>query len=342
MWEFAAPELFRSRSSPAVAQIGRIRDPNGTDAVKWVAFFVTGKVENSTLFPSIYMIDIADGSVLRKVVLDDPVDLDESGTIEGAEIDYGRGGVPSGQPAIVDSDENGYIDRLYVATDKGLMYKVNIPDDPKNPAAWDISHCVLNTDFTDADSITIPSDQRLHPIYASPAIVVDNAITAGGDIAYKIMVFFGTGDNPYYDENINTATTRYHFFAYVDTNEKGESDPAKHNLDWFIELPAGNRIFASAFAAAGQIYFGTSTAETEDPCEGHLTPEGNEGRIYAVTLGRSGPAEQGGGRYPDLTPGGRRTPVLQDAHRAAVLGFRDLQQRGAGCRRADDQHPLLA
>ena len=86
MWEFAAPELFRSRSSPAVAQIGRIRDPNGTDAVKWVAFFVTGKVENSTLFPSIYMIDIADGSVVRKVVLDDPVDLDGSDTFRGHRI----------------------------------------------------------------------------------------------------------------------------------------------------------------------------------------------------------------------------------------------------------------
>ena len=322
MWEFAAPELFRSRSSPAVAQIGRIRDPNGTDAVKWVAFFVTGKVENSTLFPSIYMIDIADGSVLRKVVLDDPIDLDESGTIEGAEIDYGRGGVPSGQPAIVDSDENGYIDRLYVATDKGLMYKVNIPDDPKNPAAWDISHCVLNTDFTDADSNTIPSDQRLHPIYASPAIVVDNEITAGGDIAYKVMVFFGTGDNPYYDENINTATTRYHFFAYVDTNEKGESDPAKHNLDWFIELPAGNRIFASAFAAAGQIYFGTSTAETEDPCEGHLTPEGNEGRIYAFTL-------EGVVLLNKVVGDIRTSPLVEDEH----LYFRTptgLQSLGSG------------
>jgi type IV pilus assembly protein PilY1 len=284
MWEFAAPELFRSRSSPAVAQIGRIRDPNGTDAVKWVAFFVTGKVENANLFPSIYMIDIGDGSVLRRVVLDAAVDLDGSGTMEGAEIDYGRGGVPSGQPAIVDSDENGYIDRLYVATDKGLMYKVNIPDNPKNPAPWDISHCVLNTDFTDKDGNTIPSDRRLHPIYASPAIVVDNQITSGGDIAYKIMVLFGTGDNPYYDENINTADTRYHFFAYVDTNEKGACDPDKNKLDWFIELPAGNRIWASAFAAAGQIYFGTSTAETEDPCEGHLSPDGNEGRIYAVTL----------------------------------------------------------
>ena len=322
MWEFAAPELFRSRSSPAVAQIGRIRDPNGTDAVKWVAFFVTGKVENSTLFPSIYMIDIADGSVLRKVVLDDPVDLDGSGTIEGAEIDYGKGGVPSGQPAIVDSDENGYIDRLYVATDKGLMYKVNIPDDPKNPAPWDISHCVLNTAFTDVDGNIIPSDQRFHPIYASPAIVVKNEITTGGDIAYNVMVFFGTGDNPYYDENINTATTRYHFFAYVDTNEKGDCDPAKHNLDWFIELPAGNRIFASAFAAAGQIYFGTSTAETEDPCEGHLTPEGNEGRIYAVTL-------EGVVLLNKVVGDIRTTPLVEDEH----LYFRTptgLQSLGSG------------
>ena len=348
MWEFAAPELFRSRSSPAVAQIGRIRDPNGTDAVKWVAFFVTGKVENSTLFPSIYMIDIADGSVLRRVVLDDPFDLDGDGiikqpelsdedgdgtpepfdvngdgTIDGPEeVDYGRGGVPSGQPAIVDSDENGYIDRLYVATDKGLMYKVNIPDDPKNPAPWDISHCVLNIDFTDDDNNTIDSDQRLHPIYASPAIVVDNSISHGGDIEYKVMVFFGTGDNPYYDENINTATTRYHFFAYVDTNEKGESDPAKHNLDWFIELPAGNRIFASAFAAAGQIYFGTSTAETEDPCEGHLSPEGNEGRIYAVTL-------EGVVLLNKVVGDIRTSPLVEDEH----LYFRTptgLQSLGSG------------
>ncbi|MGA8241543.1 MAG: hypothetical protein WB818_13280 [Desulfobacterales bacterium] len=193
---------------------------------------------------------------------------------------------------------------------------------PKNPAPWDISHCVLNTAFTDVDGNIIPSDQRFHPIYASPAIVVKNEITTGGDIAYNVMVFFGTGDNPYYDENINTATTRYHFFAYVDTNEKGDCDPAKHNLDWFIELPAGNRIFASAFAAAGQIYFGTSTAETEDPCEGHLTPEGNEGRIYAVTL-------EGVVLLNKVVGDIRTTPLVEDEH----LYFRTptgLQSLGSG------------
>lgn len=43
-------------------------------------------------------------------------------------------------------------------------------------------------------------------------------------------------------------------------------------------MPAGHRIFASAFAAAGNIYFGSATGETEDPCEGP-----NEGRLYGFT-----------------------------------------------------------
>ena len=33
--------------------------------------------------------------------------------------------------AIVDSDGNGYLDRIYIGTDKGYLYKVNIPDDPE-------------------------------------------------------------------------------------------------------------------------------------------------------------------------------------------------------------------
>jgi hypothetical protein len=98
------------------------------------------------------------------------------------------------------------------------------------------------------------------------------------------MVLVGAGGSPYYDENINTADTRLHFFAYVDTAEKGVCNPDDQFLDWFIELDEGHRIFASAFAAAGQIYFGTATSETEDPCEPNMQAGGNEGRIYSVTL----------------------------------------------------------
>jgi outer membrane protein assembly factor BamB len=55
-------------------------------------------------------------------------------------------------------------------------------------------------------------------------------------------------------------------------------------LDWRYELPKGQRIFASAFAAAGRIYFGTSTSETEDPCEGAGNPLSNAGKLYVMDI----------------------------------------------------------
>jgi Tfp pilus tip-associated adhesin PilY1 len=262
LWEFADPDLFRSRSSPSVSKIGRIYSEG---AAKWVAFFVSGRSEDAGAYPSIYMLDIVDGSVVERIVLDAAAS--------------GVGGVPSGQPTVVGSDGNGYLDRIYIGTDKGLLYKVNIPDNP-DTVEYGINHCVINLDFTDDAFNTVDVSQQYHPIYGSPVVIIENDITAEGVIDYDLRVFFGTGDSPYYDENINMADTRYHFFAYRDESSKGQCDQDAVSLDWFFELPQGHRIFASAFAAAGQIYFGTSTSETEDPCE---TPAGggNLGKIYA-------------------------------------------------------------
>ena len=287
MWEFADPDLFRSRSSPAVAQIGRILVDG---SAKWVAFFVSGRTYDPTLYPSIYIIDIADGSVIQRIFLDA-----ESG---------GVGGVPSGQPAIVDSDGNGYIDRVYIGTDKGFMYKVNIPDDP-DTVAYGIDHCVINTDFNydDGTEHTVPTTQRNHPIYASPAVMVDNRLSESGEIEYNIRIFFGTGDSPYYDENINTSETTYYFFAYIDDDDKGECNVGPVYLNWFYELPAGHRIFASAFGAAGNIYFGTSTAETEDPCEGP-----NEGKIFALSAEGGNPVLES--QVGNITS----APLIEDQH----------------------------
>jgi len=297
LWEFADPDLFRSRSSPSVAVIGQTVY-NGTK--KWVAFFVSGKTYDNTLYPSIYMIDIADGSVLRRVFLDsEPT---------------GICGVPSGQPAVVDSDGNGYIDRIYVGTDKGYLYKVTIPDDPNGSSGYGITSCVINTDFsyTDTANVThsIASSQQYHPIYASPAVVVENTFSSSGEIEYNIKIMFGTGDSPYYDENINTADTTYHFFVYRDEAKKNVcKSSSTASLDWFYTLPAGERIFASAFAAAGSIYFGTSTSETEDPCEGAGNATANSGRLYAMSI------NTGALVASPITTGNILTaPVVDDQH----------------------------
>ncbi len=289
LWEFADPDLFRSRSSPAIGQIGKIWDGA---TPKWAAFFVSGKTHEPSLYPSVYIIDIADGSVIERIFL-----TAEAGGISGA------GGVLSGQPAIVDSGGNGYIDRVYVGSDKGFMYKILLPDNP-DTTVGEISHAVINTDFEDDLGNTVPVDQRYHPIYASPAVVVANEYNASGQPEYRIRIFFGTGDNPYYDENINMAGTEYHFFAYVDKQNKFEGGGGQESveLDWFYTLPPGHRIFASAFAAAGNIYFGTSTAETEDPCHGT-----NEGLLYGFN-------EQGALVLEEQVGSIVTSPVVEDEH----------------------------
>ena len=296
MWEFADPELFRSRSSPSVAQIGRILYQTTT---KWVAFFVSGKTFNDLLYPSIYVIDIADGSLVKKVALD----------AEPA----GAGGILSGQPTIVDSDGNGYVDRLYIGSDKGRLYKINIPDDPDS-TKYRIGHCVINTDFTDRDGNRPPLATQYQPIYGSPAVVSSNGLDQTGQMTYDIRIFFGTGDSPYYDEDINFDQTRYAFYAYRDIAAKGVCDDSLVSLDWFYELPEGHRIYTSAFAAAGNIYFGTSTGETEDPCDINTNSDAgfnpNAGKIYAFDLDN-----------PDKAPSLERvvgnvlaSPVAEDKH----------------------------
>ncbi|MDY0262680.1 PilC/PilY family type IV pilus protein [Syntrophotalea acetylenica] len=306
MWEFADPDLFRSRSSPAVAVLGKIV---AGGKARWAAFFVSGKTNDGTLFPSVYIIDIADGSVIERIFLN----------CEPA----GVGGVPSGQPAIVDSDGNGYIDRLYIGTDKGYMYKVNLPDLPGS-VAYPISQCVINTDFDyvrvndqgtedTADDVsttmTVPENQRYHSIYASPTVVVDNSLNSSGALVHNVRIFFGSGDSPYVDEDIDTGNTSYHFFAYADHAAKGSTEASDVELAWFEALPAGHRIFASAYAAAGSVYFGTATSDTEDPCGGP-----NEGRIYAFSYSGlsllSDSAGQQGLEVGDIIT----APLVEDQH----------------------------
>ena len=299
LWEFADPDLFRSQSSPAVATIGQI-NMNGSS--QWVAFFVSGLTHDNTMYPSIYMINIGDGSLVERIYLDADPDNNQRG----------KGGVPSGQPAVVDSDGNGYIDRLYIGTDKGYMYKVTIPDNPGGSSSYGITNCVINRDFTANASNGVTSIQQYNPIYASPAVVVKNTYSSTGAIQYHISILFGTGDSPYYVDNINTSNTTYDFFAYVDTASKGDCSASNVYLDWVYALPAGQRVWASAFADAGSIYFGTSTSDTEDPCSGAGNPANNSGQLFVMSINQTGATVS-----PNITlntGNNLSSPVVDDEH----------------------------
>ncbi|MBW1900860.1 MAG: hypothetical protein JRJ20_04415 [Deltaproteobacteria bacterium] len=315
LWEFSDPDLFRSRSSPAVAQVGQIALGG---LKRWVAFIVSGEISEATLDPSVYLIDIADGSVLSRVFLHAGIDRNGDG------IDDGMRGVPGGRPAVIDSDGNGYVDRIYIGTDKGFMFKMNIPDDLGTPG-YTVDQCVINTVFSYEDSLgflhAVPVDQQFQPICASPTAVVDNDYSQQGDVGYNIRLFFGTSDSPCFDENINTADTSCHFFAYVDNNGKGECNAGSVALDWYKAVPQGHRIFTSASAAAGTVYFGTSASE------GVISGEGATGMLFALNMVDGAVIfEQEAGNITS-------SPLVQDEHlyiRTSIPGGKNLIVLGGG------------
>jgi hypothetical protein len=285
MWEYTNPSLYKSSSSPSAASVGQII--SGGNAT-WVGMFVSGDVASGE-YPAIFVVDIATGSLIKKIDLDRVNSGDSTQTAVA-------GGTISGQPALLDSDSNGYIDRMYLGMDNGNLYKVNLPDDPSTPG--DISYCVLNSGLTVTDD---------GGIFGSPTVVADNDYNTDGSIDYNIKVLYGTGDSPFADEDLSSTT--YHFFALVDEDGKGECSAG--TLDWSITLPANNRIWSSAFAAAGKVYFGTTTAETEDPCEGYSSDAGT-GDLYVVDINLAEDATDPTQTTVDIGSNINVTPVVFD------------------------------
>ena len=273
LWEFSDPGISTGPRFQAAPAIGRI----ALEGKKgWATFLGSGKPNDPALDPSIYLIDIADGSLIRRVFLHAGMDAD------GDHMDDGAGGVPVGQPAVIDTDGNGYVDRMYVGTNKGFVFKVNVSDDPEVPGDT-IRQCVINTDFyyEDRDGYTrfVPPDRQYQSLNHSPAVAVDHHANESGETEYTVSIFFGTGDSPYDNDHIDTADAVFSLFSYKDGNTKGECRSDRVILDWHKALPQGHRAFAAPYVAAGTVYFGTSTRDAADPCG-----QDGRGRIYGLNM----------------------------------------------------------
>ncbi len=282
LWEKPLEGLDRDGLSPSVARIGRIRHPQNGEAI-WAAFVATGRLAVKDRFPSIYVIDMSDGRVIQQIMLDAGADLDGNGILEAVENDIARGGILSGQPALVDTDNNGFIDRLYIGSSTGLIYKVNMPDSEPG-SDLKVTHCVINTDFTDPEERLLPPESRWLPIYASPTVTVDTTTGTSGEIDASVRVFVGTGDSRNPDDGMEDTYERNLFLAYVDETAKDECDQGGHRLDWFVELPENQRITTSAFASAGRIYYGTATTDSTDICLTHTLPDDEQDDLYVFAL----------------------------------------------------------
>jgi len=250
LWEFTHDWLGETWSVPVV---GKIRKSGG-DA--WLAFMGSGYDNNpsETVGNVFYAIDAETGEYFWAFYAGE---VDTSG-----ELGWDIPNTIPASPSIVDVDQDGYADAVYVPDLDGRVWKVDVSIEYQDPNSWNAE--------------IIYEDSRNYPIISKPAVWIN--YVSGGTIP---RVYFGTGGD---DRAPSDAT--YSFIALLDA-------PVPE-VEWYLgnpsilDLPAekdvgdledGERVWADPKLADYVVYFSTLTGSIDsvDPCES-IT---GVGKLYA-------------------------------------------------------------
>jgi len=290
------PDLGDTWSVPVLGRIrvctgsGTACDPstvNNSIEDRWVAIFGGGFDEEAAFSGDasgrfLYMVDLANGETIYKEELD--------------------GMVPS-DPAAVDTDLDGYLDRIYVGTTAGSLYKVDLRDVPRlrdvqvSPGPSQPQVTVERISTADGDD---PSwrpfkifDTGGRPIFFPPAaiFVADQS---------KFALAFGTGDRDdlwsddpangrfytFLDNDLSRGDTRLPVTASdlqligVEDLNLDTSDnlllvsPGVLTAGWYLDLETQERLITKPFALSGVLFF-TSYQPTQGPAGTTSNGNGN-------------------------------------------------------------------
>ena len=227
LWEIADPDLGETWSNPNIGAIKVIE--GGSEVIKFVAVFGGGRdpdnLSTGGLGQAIYMVDIETG----KVIYERPVV-----------------GSVAADTAAVDTNQDGYLDRIYVATMGGFVYRVDIEtpvplvDDGVNPptinaAAWN-PYKIFDT---------IDKDTGIRkPIFFAPSVVFISQIGS-----YALA--FGTGNR---DELWSISPTGGdRFYVFVDDSARLDAASLPMTEATLTELPG---TFVSGDLLTGSSLYG--------------------------------------------------------------------------------------
>lgn len=258
MWEFTHPDMGYTMGQPALVAL-----PNE----KFGVIVSSGYHDNAPQEGKIWILDAADGSIIREI------ELPSTGNL--------------GSPLASDTNFDMVADRVYVADTQGNVWRIDL--DGSNPSGWDI-----------------PGTLGVNPLFvAKDGSNNRQAITAPLSSAFsdkgEHMVFFGTGS--FYrngDNEIPNNPSVDSFYGIIDRGEfiDGRGDLRKQAViredtingnrvraitdnaittetGWYIDLgwlegdgatgAKGERVIAKATLRSDRVIFTTMTPSA-DPC----------------------------------------------------------------------------
>ncbi|NIM59762.1 MAG: PQQ-binding-like beta-propeller repeat protein [Candidatus Aminicenantes bacterium] len=298
LWEFTHDFLGETWSVPVAGKIRR----NGEDA--WLAFLGSGYDNSPTEVVGnvFYAVDAETGEYFWAFYASE---VDTTGA-----LGWNIPNTIPGSPAILDIDQNGYADRVYVPDLDGRVWKVDVSTDYLDPTSW--------------AAVTIYEDSNNYPIISKPAVWVD--YVSGGSIP---RLYFGTGGD---DRAPGDAS--YSFIALKDSPTPevewylGDSSilglPAEKDMG---NISIGERVWADPKVADYVVYFSTLTGSIDsvDPCES-IT---GVGKLYARYIQAQAGTTLGGTAF-ETAAGPQESLNLAIKTRAAVtIGERERAPGGA-------------
>jgi type IV pilus assembly protein PilY1 len=266
LWEF--PKLTDTSTLSKMGQtwsepsIGRIKIEAGGDLYeRWVAFVGGGFDYTDNRGKSFYIIDINSGDIIK-----------EFSEIEGMNYSF------AAPPTAVDTNSDGYVDKIYIGDLGGQMWVFDLAFDEKNKKS--------NSQWAGKRLFIAPkSDAERHRIYHQPVVAFDRFGTP--------WIYFGTGDREHPHDLSNSAER---FYAVKDNGrgnyprkEMDLSDVTSSNEftptskeGWFLQLEKSKqkseKVLAKATVFNKLVYFTTYTyTATENPCS-----IVGEGKLYIV------------------------------------------------------------
>jgi type IV pilus assembly protein PilY1 len=264
--------IFQWRLNPDSSQAPYLGEPWSKMAMgrvkidgneKWVGFigggYTMGTPKSGKKGKGFFVVDLKNGNILWGYTAG-----------ENAAMDY----IP-GSPAIVDRDQDGFIDTAYVGDLSGNLWKFTFcPFDPEE--AQKTQKC--NAGNWGAQRLFDPQLGEA-PVFSSPVVARDSA---------DYWIFWGTGDkaNPNHDGPQNRffalrdkdTSTSYKMDNLQDITSGPFTETGKEG--WYINLAGQERILADAAVYRGMVFF----TSYSPPTGGNLCGATGSGSLYGISM----------------------------------------------------------
>jgi type IV pilus assembly protein PilY1 len=291
MWSFTDSKMGETWSEPAIGKV----NIGGND--KFVMFVGGGydTAQNNATGKAFFAIDLSNGSKLFEYYNDS----------SGNDHQYMNFSLAA-NPAAVDLNNDGYVDRVYIGDVGGQMWKFDV-------SATSTSSWAGKRLFVASPSQTNPpASGEYYPaqgIYGAPALAYDSAM--------NLWLYIGTGDRNHPN---NSSSNR--FYGIKETTDMTNGSPlTESNLadvsstnasaagGWFFQLGTNEKALASPNVFNMKVLFSGFTPTTTVTC----TNGGGTAKLYAVQM-------QSGYAAINFSDGSALTAADASSTRAMTVG----------------------